>query len=52
MTINITEPWYKDNNIAVFDTENNQTKLLYWACNHSIQGGECVYCALVIEGDE
>jgi len=52
MQITVLEPWYKENNTAVFVTEENKTKIMYWTCKHYVQGGECIYCAIVIEGDE
>jgi len=50
--INVTEPYYNPNNTAVFHTVFGKTQILYWTCNHEIQGGECLHCALAIEGDE
>lgn len=52
MTINVTEPYYTENLVANFYTDNGVTKLLYWGCDHYIQGNECIYCALAVEGDE
>lgn len=52
MTIKVSEPYYIENTTAVFDTDNNKTKVLYWTCNHEVIGGECIHCAIVIEGEE
>lgn len=51
MKIPVHEPWFHGPVEGVFTKAEQGLKLLYMRCAHLIQGGECIYCTLVIEDD-
>lgn len=51
MTIQVQEPWFTQNDRAVFTKTDEGFKLLYWACDCDISGGECMNCSRAVEVD-